>query len=81
MSQSAGDGAERRTAPKQKNGADDDEQLHELIAGDGPAQDIRPARPKPLAVLKIRMNDARHGQTERELTPLLRPKVLFAERK
>jgi hypothetical protein len=53
--QSAGDPAERQSAPHHQNDADDDEQLHQLIAGDGSAQEARPIGLNPLAVLEIRM--------------------------
>ena len=72
---------ERGTAPKQEDGADDDEQLHELIAGDDLSQDIPRARAVILPAVEIWMDDSRHGRSVRALTPLPSPKLLIVERK
>jgi hypothetical protein len=52
-----------------QNDTDDDEQLDQLIARDGPAQEVRPIGLGPLAVLEIRMDDARHGRSLRGHCP------------
>ena len=66
--------------PKQENGADDDEQLDDLVAGEHAPHGALPAWPKMMLALKSEWTTwAMVGPCE--VTPRLGPKLLVAEPK